>query len=1161
MIPTATQHPLPRDGTSQEGRTPLALDPARRLLDDRNLADLLGQLTAGSRLLTYFDLSNQPRGTWEPFFAPHFAVRLATLANTGSADFRAEVAELTPGLTSGSTEDRLNATRRLLLLCARTIGRLGREWESLQRTAFGPVLARSLYGLLRSALRRVIALARAAPDDEATRWLEPWYGLLPDGLWQLEASAVPAATDVLDPGQFQAALARALAQMAEQIAVLQERVAAEAAAMLAGAPLADGAQPPHLGLLLAWLRLFRHGQAALNDLVRRHLEFYYGCLLRLAPQAIVPDRAFVVVEAAKNADETRLPQNSLLYAGKDAGKVAIQFETVRDLLVNHARVVEKRATFLDRAAHGCVRAAAVADSADGWGAELPEDGPSWPAFGHAGLPVARWGLALAAPVLRLTGGTKTVTLTLGLSNPARDTLLERCHDALHEGAPAPDTANEWSLDGLFTVSFTAPDGWWTPDASTVQVRFAPNTEPPALRITISGIPVEQSLAAHAEATHQRAYRTRWPVVELTRNAPTAAQPGHLLDGLELVAATIECQVTGDTNLVIANDAGAVDPAKPFQAFGPSPSVNSSLYVGSPEIFAKRLSAFKLIPTWKNLPDQLVAYFADYAVYTEEAAAFRLEGSYLEGGEWKSLPKTGELTLEKDQPWTLAAVDLERFAAAPDLTEFTGLTAGLPRGFVRLQLTSPSFAFGHQHYGNLVAYKVAEAIKNEALPTLPEPPLSPSLLRLEADYTAQESRDLKTAKGATDTLTLFHVEPHGEWEVLATKPTLVPPPPADGTFLLGIENLAAGQEVALLFHLADGSGNPFVAYPAMVWECLTGDAWTPLPSSLLVSDGTRALRRTGVVVFGIPAAATTDHTRMPTGRVWLRAVATGAIDALNRAYSVTAQAVEAVFVPQPTSDLSRLAEPLPAESVARLVTALPTIKKVVQPLPSSGGQPAEQGQSYYRRVSERLRHRRRAVALWDYERLLLEEFPTLHKVKCIPHTSPDAPESALAPGHVTVVLVPVLTADAYDRRRPAASQDLLAEVQGFLAKLVSAQVQLHVVNPVYEEVKVEATLVLRSDFTDTGFYETQAAADVTGWLMPWVSGSQPAPAFDAGLYPSGILNFLEEREYVDYVAEFHVRHLRGSTLVALDPAKLAPTTERSLLTSAATHDLTVLPPTP
>ena len=36
--------------------------------------------------------------------------------------------------------------------------------------------------------------------------------------------------------------------------------------------------------------------------------------------------------------------------------------------------------------------------------------------------------------------------------------------------------------------------------------------------------------------------------------------------------------------------------------------------------------------------------------------------------------------------------------------------------------------------------------------------------------------------------------------------------------------------------------------------------------------------------------------------------------------------------------------------------------------------------YYTRVSERLRHKNRAIQLWDYEHLILQNFPHLYRVK-------------------------------------------------------------------------------------------------------------------------------------------------------------------------------------
>ena len=42
--------------------------------------------------------------------------------------------------------------------------------------------------------------------------------------------------------------------------------------------------------------------------------------------------------------------------------------------------------------------------------------------------------------------------------------------------------------------------------------------------------------------------------------------------------------------------------------------------------------------------------------------------------------------------------------------------------------------------------------------------------------------------------------------------------------------------------------------------------------------------------------------------------------------------------------------------------------------------------YYRRISERLRHKNRAITSWDYEQIILENFPEVFKVKCLNSTN-------------------------------------------------------------------------------------------------------------------------------------------------------------------------------
>jgi hypothetical protein len=1148
MIPTPTQHPLPRDGTSQAARVPSALDPNQRLLDDRQLDDLLLFVRQLAERLTYYNLDNKAEGTWEPFLARQVAVQLAELAHRTSDALRFRLNALGTGMGTGTEAERLAAAREMLGVLAREMGRVDAWSRTFARTSFLAAVERVISQTLRAPLLAVISAIRAVVGGDAIDWIRALSEKLTSDLWSFRPGDIAAdATLAAAPREDQlAGLGSRLETLGRAVLDALAQLAFDAEQFLNAGSLATGEQPPYLGLLLAWLTLFRHGQTALNDLVRRHLEFYFRAILQVRPRESAMDQLFVTFEPAKNVEITKVAAGTRLFAGKDAIGAEMQFALTRDLLVHQALVAELRSTFLDHAVRDAIRAAPVANSADGLGGELTKEHPAWRPFGHPALLFGRRGFALAAPVLHLTGGEKTIQLKLKLTAAAGTLLDQRCAEAATRGGP-PQERGTWPLDGLFAVALTGPKGWLSLDPGRVRVRFGPSAE--LLELVLGPIPPEEAVVPYDAVLHGRAFQTSQPVLEFTLHEPLAAYPGGFFDGLQLAEAAIACDVSGDANLVIATDLGTADPSKPFQPFGPAPTAassgttGSSFYVGSPEIFAKHLTRLDLNIEWKDKPANPATYFS---AYLSDTIAFRVKPAFLSRTRWAELG-TGDLDLFAS-PLRIPDTEILKFDAAPEMPAFTTLEPGLVRGFVRLLLSSPSFAFGHQKFPELYTKAIVSAVNKKTDPSLPNPPFSPSIASITASYIAEASRRLDQAGDSSATLEFHHVEPHGEWPVAGEAVELLPAPSGDGIFFIGLSDFARGQ-VALLFHLADGSGDPFKAYPALEWQYLAGDAWQTLKPAEILADGTKLLRRTGIIVFDVPGEATTVHSRMPARRVWLRAVATGEVAALNQAYAVTTQAGEAVFVDN-GNDLTRLGIPLPSASVKRLVAALPTIKKVVQPLPSFGGVPVESGQRYYRRVSERVRHRRRAVALWDYERLVLEQFPELHKVKCVPHTSP---ESELAPGHVMLVLVPRLAVDAFDPRRPAASQDLLTEVKKFIGPLASEHVSVHIENPLYEEVQVLTKLTFRPGY-DEGFYLRQTVMDLTQFLTPWVSGGEESLAFERELYPSAILNFLEEREYIDFVSEFRARQFVKEAPISPDPLVLVPTTERSILVSHVTHDV-------
>jgi hypothetical protein len=343
----------------------------------------------------------------------------------------------------------------------------------------------------------------------------------------------------------------------------------------------------------------------------------------------------------------------------------------------------------------------------------------------------------------------------------------------------------------------------------------------------------------------------------------------------------------------------------------------------------------------------------------------------------------------------------------------------------------------------------------------------------------------------------------------------------GQLFIGIRDWKPGQQLALLFRFEEGSGRTDKTPPGISWTYLAGNEWKPLSDKYLVSDGTYGLQTTGILQFSLPEEALNTTTLFDVrGLYWLSASVSGEIDAFPNLADLAPHAVLARFRDQ-GNDPCHEALPLPAGRITRLVDKLPGIKKVSQPVPSFGGNPAEEQGEYYTRVSERLRHKSRAIGNWDYERLVLENFPGVYKVKCLN----DYVDGCFVRGHVTVV--PVC--------EPRASLRLLREIETFLAEKVSPFVKVHAINPELSYVLIRCRVKFRKG-VDKGFALQKLDRDLIGllsltWpappntvshpLSPGASGADKG-TFSAKIYASSMISFIGNKEEVDYVEELEMQ---------------------------------------
>jgi hypothetical protein len=244
--------------------------------------------------------------------------------------------------------------------------------------------------------------------------------------------------------------------------------------------------------------------------------------------------------------------------------------------------------------------------------------------------------------------------------------------------------------------------------------------------------------------------------------------------------------------------------------------------------------------------------------------------------------------------------------------------------------------------------------------------------------------------------------------------------------------------------------------------------------------------------------------------------------------------------------------LSAGKISKLLDPLSAVKAVSQPYPSFGGAAAEGDQQFYTRVSERLRHKNRAIARWDYERMILEQFPSVSKVKCLNHTDP---QSYLAPGNVTLVLLPDLehTDSAY-LLEPRVDKGTCEEILAFIQARAGGQLAVHVRNPRYEKIEISCKVQMRPGY-DYNTYARELNTALLRLLTPWAFNSQQLPRFAGTVYKSVLINYIEDLPYIDYVTEVKMFHWIAGARQTEDKQMITATVPDAILTTYATHQIT------
>jgi hypothetical protein len=1166
------------NGANQGERMLKALMPEFVKIDERSTSDFLAFASKYAELVRYYDINNSHDGDWTRFLKNDLSVFIATIISTDLKKIEREhSAHITELENAPRVDDRLEALKNLYTQVMR-IAKMINDWyeHSLQMNRLNPGDTDELENELENAIKQQLSgnlqemleyerhlgfhgSGMFSRDEIEASFHRIWFPRM-----QLLNSPTVVKTIEEATLKIQDYTKKIRIQFRTFYSVISYIVQIAPKYLKVSLTEKDDHRPD-VALFIAFVQMFKHNQDQLNTITGKHLDFYYYDVLRQTERTFSPDKVNLFFKIGTHIDKHFLPEGTLLNAGIGSDGQPLHYSTDYSIELNRAQITSAKTLYVSKnpkigigSSYRLITnlyAAPIANSRNGLGERFINNEEEWPSFGEELLEkpeserqmtYAEIGWAIAAPILEMEEGHRVITIKLEFEKASMYTLnllikdISKNQDISREDAFSKvfrnslniyfSTAEGWTKS--YTCEVLPPEDW--ADSEITIVATLPSSAPSIIGYN------REILGSGFETTH--------PVMKIVHQNTDVVFSYSFLKELMLEKINIDVTVQGIKSLMLFNEYGILESSIPFQPFGAIPKPGSYLLVGKSELFKKDLTDLSIKVEWHNLPDNkkgLRGYYKEYGLSIQNDS-YKVRISALSDGEFFPAPENNlkDYRLFHDDEadrqrigneTTFDEFDIKALNIKPDysLTLPTVFNSDVRSGYFKIEMITPSVGFAHDEFPNIyskiIAYNANPKRKGPELP-LPKQPWTPVMRSITLDYAATAQVNVLSigtiSRGDAVAEQLFHVHPFGIIRTFhkgrPSNRSLIPAYDEDAYLYLGVSDFNPPSTLSIYLELKENQdyfsmlkGKSSESKKAeVIWSYMINDEWKEFSQNQILSDTTFSLNNSGIITYDIPRDLNNDNNILPKGQFWLRAAIRGDASRMPRILHIATQALSATWVDNGNGS-NHLQQPLEGGSIKGLVTGIAQIREVNQPFKSFGGRTGEVKEEFYTRVSERLRHKGRAVAAWDFERLVLERFPNLFQVKCVTHVGND---KFVNKGSVVIVVVPRFNAE--NNRLPMVNNTTLEAIKEFLKPLASPFVNIEVRNPIYERVKISAGVQFEKG-KNNGTFLKKLNQDIMAFMCPWMYGSDKELELGGQIAKDVILSHMEKRDYVEFVTKFSV----------------------------------------
>lgn len=1145
-----------RSGTIRDNELNKTLISDSFQIDQRSFGDIMGYMCSYLENINFFDIENKVDGDWKKLIKTDPIISMVLIINAPLPNFK-DLEKDTTGTNTPSTIDKID-------YLSEWYNKIN-EWQITLNNLGENKLANKISNVLTDVLgysSKILILHKQQLNFEQN---------INNDKYNIPPSPIPSSKIDINESinTFQKVIIH-IQKFTKDY--LEQNI------------LSKNNHMPNNAINIAFVILYKRIQDNLNTLSKRHLDFYYKDILQQQKSKGKPTKTIINFDLLPTVQYSLIDKGAQLTAGKLFGsKTDIIFQTDKPIVAYQMELVELKTLLFNSSPYinvGTNEPLISSISKNNLIIKGKEIGSKeeWFVFGAnkqtlqttqiVANKVADLGFIIGSSVLFLSEGKREIEIQVNMeSTSSKSIFWELLNQIKSNRKIGMDIVVSEVFGQSMKISYTTKKAWVKFDNYSVDYNEKDNYFTINLVLGNSDLALSPSLKIKE--------KLKWPSikVELNEYAPTFLY--SFWKGLIIDTIDINVNVERIRNLSLYNNIGNMPLNKSFDLFGPFPKVGSFLMIGKSELFQKQLTSVEIDFEWDSIPLDFGGFDTYYEKYQENINnnSFKVQVTALSNSFWipskldnaptldlfsthKDITPEGYQSVQLDSTRTIDIKELNEFEISPDfnLKDPLKYTVSSQSGFLKITLVSPSYGFGSELYQKVFTKIAMYNAKNKDTLPFPNTPFVPKVKSVSVNYKASDTLIFNEEISTTTILTesageFMHITPFGIEEALTNlnvrKRTLVCDFEQEGYLYIGLNGIKNNTTVSMFFHFLQSSAENNIIKDELLWEYFQIKRWVKFEDGNIIMDNTNGFVKSGIIEFLLPKVSGTEVNES-SETYWIRVSTKRNVAFYPIIKGIYLNAVEAVCTCE--NDLI-VGREIPQGSIKKFAGKFADVKKVNQPIASSGGILEEDENEFYSCVSERLRHKDRALSIWDYEHIILKNFKDVRVVKC---TNLNKLFNQVS-GKIKVI---VLSTDWSINEKHYFDEEKLFQMKTTLQKISNPFIDIQVINPTVEYLLTNCIVEFEPE-DNGGYYLNLLNTNISDFLSPISSTDD---SLGGSVVPSMLISFLEELSFIKSVKKLSIEHIIQEGVneyllgIYKDGEKISASTPWSILSPVKKHHI-------